>query len=176
MVAVNASFFNMGSTNTPCGQYMLNKGKEMHALGTGKGGTVAGLGSDGLMRSYGFNGSNNSSVKNTILNNGVKNTWAVFGDIISWDGTLTSNAGGDNGTNRTVLCQFDANNFILFSGHGVLKNVAAKLKSENGCKYAVNLDGGGSRKLYYKTNTQASMTKRFGGSRYVPDMLYFVEQ
>ena len=176
MIAVNASFFNMGSSNTPCGQYMLNKGKEMHALGTGKGGTVAGLGSDGLMRSYGFNGSNNSSVKNTILSAGVKNTWAVFGDIIGWDGGTTNNTGGNNGTQRTILCQFDANNFILFSGHGVLKNVANMLKSENGCKYAVNLDGGGSRKMYYKTNAQATLTKRYGGSRLIPDLLYFVEQ
>ena len=103
-------------------------------------------------------------------------TWAVFGDIIGWDGGTTNNTGGNNGTQRTILCQFDANNFILFSGHGVLKNVANMLKSENGCKYAVNLDGGGSRKMYYKTNAQATLTKRYGGSRLIPDLLYFVEQ
>ena len=175
MVAVNASFFNMGGNNQPCGKYMLNKGKEMAGLLSGAGGTVAGLGNDGKMRSYGFNGSNNSSVKSTIINAGVKNTWAVFGDILSWDGTITKNNGGDEGTNRTVLCQYDTNNFILFSGHGKLYTVANTLKSV-GCKYAVNLDGGGSRKLYYKTNTQGTMTKRFGGGRLIPDMLYFVEQ
>ena len=40
---------------------------------------------------------------------------------------------------------------------------------------AVNLDGGGSRKLYYKTGS-GSITQVFGGSRAVPDMMYFVEQ
>ena len=176
MIAINASFFNMGSTNTPCGQYILNKGKEMHSLGTNGGGSVAGLGKDGVLNVYSFNGSNNTSVKNSILNNGVKDTWAVSGVIVGRDGSLNKSQYGGDGINRNVVCQFDANNFLIFSGHGTLGNVASKLKNENGCKYAVNYDGGGSRKLYYKTNAQASMTKRFGGSRQIPDMLYFVEQ
>ena len=175
MIAVNASFFNMGSSNTPCGQYLLNKGKEMHTLGTGKGGPVTGLGNDGNVKTYIFNGSNNESVKQTILNDGVKNTWAVSGDLLGRDGTINGSTSGGEGTNRNVLCQYDANNFILFSGHGSLRTVGNLLKGV-GCKFAVNLDGGGSRKLYYKTNAQTTMTKRFGGSRLIPDMLYFVEQ
>ena len=55
------------------------------------------------------------------------------------------------------------------------RQVAVELKNTFGCKVAYNLDGGGSRKLYYKTSS-SSVKKIFGGSRAIPDMMYFVEQ
>ena len=38
-----------------------------------------------------------------------------------------------------------------------------------------NLDGGGSRKLYYKSGSSSSVSRLFGGDRIITDMLYFVE-
>ena len=78
-------------------------------------------------------------------------------------------------TNRTVICQVNKNNFVLVSGSGVPEKIAYDVNRMTGGAACYNLDGGGSRKLYYKSQG-SSIIKRFGGSRAIPDMIYFVEQ
>ena len=78
-------------------------------------------------------------------------------------------------TNRTVICQVNRNNYVLVSGSGVPEKIAYDVNRMAGRASCYNLDGGGSRKLYYKTQN-SSIIKRFGGGRAIPDMLYFVEQ
>ena len=43
------------------------------------------------------------------------------------------------------------------------------------CKYGVNLDGGGSLSLYYKTSSSPLKTIK-SSNRKIADILYFVEQ
>ena len=47
------------------------------------------------------------------------------------------------------------------------------------CKFAANLDGGGSTRMYYKTNTMnkvATIYESYDTNRNNVDALYFVEQ
>ena len=109
-----------------------------------------------------------------MINDGVRNNFTMVGKIISPDGSMSTETGGVN--NRTVLCEVNKNNFVIYSGgSSSFGSIASELKNQYGCTIAVNLDGGGSRKLYYKVGS-GGVTKRFGGGRAVPDMMYFVEQ
>ena len=132
---------------------------------------------EGEIKTYGFSAndsSNNQNVKQELINDGVRNTFTMVGTIIGRDGSMSTATGGTN--NRTILCEVNKNNFIIYSGGSLpFGGIAQELKNQYGCKMAVNLDGGGSRKLYYKVGS-GGITKRFGGSRAVPDMMYFVEQ
>ena len=107
----------------------------------------------------------NMNVRNQMLNDGVKDVFATTG------GTDT---GAKVTAHRTQICQVDTHNFVLSSGHGRVRDVGNRTKPF-GCSIVYNLDGGGSRKLYYKTNS-SGLIKLLGGSRPRPDMLYFVEK
>ena len=48
-----------------------------------------------------------------------------------------------------------------------------KIYNLTGAENGANLDGGGSRKLYYKGKNDSSVTSIIEGGRPVPDMLYF---
>ena len=52
--------------------------------------------------------------------------------------------------NRTQICQYDINNFVILSGSGTVSGPARQIEKLTGCTGTYNLDGGGSRKLYYK--------------------------
>ena len=158
LVAVNASFFSY-STNSPVSNVVLAKGKVVKNKGNASGC----IGVDGKGKLVECSHQSASS----IVSSGIQNTFGI-----------SSRAGLDNsGTqaNRTQVCQIDTNNFVLFSGDGTVGGCANVTRSVTGCADSYNLDGGGSRKLYYKTQT-SGVTKIFGGSRTIPDMLYFSEQ
>ena len=102
-----------------------------------------------------------------LVDSGVRNTF-VASSLASADSTRLL-------SNRTQICQIDKNNFVIYSGYGTVKAPAADITKLTGCKNVYNLDGGGSRKLYYKTRNQ-ELKRAFGGDRKIPEMLYFVEQ
>ncbi len=162
MVAVNASFYSpTNSVNgTPGSGVVMSHGTLVK--NTGVSGGIIGINGNGTLTQY-----VNASA-DTVVNAGVRNTFVI-----------SSKASIDNTTinaNRTQLCQYDKNNYVILSGSGTVKGPAKQIETLTGCTETYNLDGGGSRKLYYKTSSSATMTKRFGGGRIVPDMLYFVEQ
>ena len=180
LVATNAGFFWDGWGDTPCSPFIINKGNiirdienknyKKNVYG------VLGMTKDSELKTYKFQSNNynkNVSSKNEMLNDGVRNSFTTVGAILS--PTSMSSSGDVN--NRTILCQVDKNNFVIYSG-GKLSffKIAKTLKNTYSCKIAYNLDGGGSRKLYYKTSSMTEAKKVFGGSRAVPDMMYFVEQ
>ncbi len=160
MVAVNASFFNT-STGSIDRSVIINKGKIVRDNG-GAGGII-GVNKKGILTQY-----NSSHTANSLINEGVRNTFGIS--------SPTHIDKSKDDTNRTQICQIDENNFAILSGSGRVYNAGEELKNLTGCKTAYNLDGGGSRKLYYKNQTTSKMTRNFGGGRKVPDMLYFVEQ
>lgn len=158
MVAINASFFSY-SDNSPVSPVVINKGKIVKNKGKASG--CIGVDNTNTLIECSFQDAN------SIYNRGVRNTFGIS----SVAGSDTSGAKA----NRTQICQIDANNFVLFSGDGTVGGAAQITKSVTGCSKSYNLDGGGSRKLYYKTQS-GSVTKIFGGDRTIPDMLYFAEQ
>ena len=158
LVAINASFFSY-STNSPVGGVVINKGNIVKSSGNASG-------CIGVDRSNKLVECSHKPA-NDIASTGIRNTFVI-----------SSPAGHDNGgvtANRTQICQIDSNNFVLYSGNGTVGGCANVTQSITGCSYSFNLDGGGSRKLYYKTQN-GPITKVFGGGRTIPDMLYFAEQ
>ena len=156
MVAVNASFFAGG---TPLGGVVLNKGRVAKNDGLSAG--IIGIDSNGNLVHY----ANESAA--SLQSRGIRNTFVISSP------THIDNSQVD--ANRTQICQIDRNNFAILSGGGLVKACGNELMNVTGCKVVYNLDGGGSRKLYYKKN-DSTLVKRYGGGRELPDMLYFIEK
>lgn len=115
------------------------------------------------------------SVENWIKANGIRNTWAITSfQTSNWTTSV------DKADYRTTLCQVDAHNFVLTAEYDNPKNIAYELHKLFNCRTVVNLDGGGSSAMFYKTNKMSNAeTIRFidkGDNRYLADMLYFAEQ
>ena len=158
MVAVNASFFSY-STNSPITGVVLRKGEIVK--NTGNNGAVMGINSEGNIVVY-----TNKSAEE-LLADGIKNTVAVSNQLSS-----TMSTGGTSAA-RTQLAQVDSNNYVFFSGSGTVGGCMMKIYNLTGAENGANLDGGGSRKLYYKGKNDSSVTSIIEGGRPVPDMLYF---
>ena len=154
LVAVNASFFNGG---TPKGGIVMSHGKLVK--NTGNSSAVIGVNSKGKLKQY------VDQPASTFTNDGVHSTFTI-------SSTATIDPSKVN-ANRTQICQYDDNNFVLLSGSGMVSECGNIIISLTGCQTPYNLDGGGSRKLYYKTKDMSDVKKIFGGDRQLPDMLYF---
>ena len=114
-----------------------------------------------------------------IISKGYRNTW-MFRPVIMMNGQVTTgNVLGsflNASAQRSILCQVDRNNFVIFTSvwsHNIkdLKKILTNLN----CKTAINLDGGGSTSLLFKSKT-GKLEKITGGSRSIVDTLYFVEK
>ena len=158
LIAINSSFFSY-STGSPVGGVVINKGKIVKDKGNASG--CIGVNSSSKLVEC------SHKPASEIASQGIRNTFVI-----------SSPAGHNNSgptASRTQICQIDTNNFVLYSGSGTVGGCANVTQSVTGCDYSYNLDGGGSRKMYYKTQSSSSVTRVFGGSRELPDMLYFVE-
>ena len=181
LVAVNGSYFWAGWGDSPALPFIINKGKIVRDIEnktyTGVIYGALGIDKNSHIKTYTFSKdyyNKNSSTKQAIINDGVRSIFSYTLTLIDANGKLINNS-DRNG--RTVICQVDENNYVLYSGGSLsFTEIARELKSTYNCKLAYNLDGGGSRKLYYKTGSMKEIKKVFGGDRKVPDMLYFVEQ
>ena len=181
LIATNASYFWAGWGETPGLPFLVNKGKiirDIQNIDYGKPvyGTL-GITKDGLLKTYTFyknSYSKNLVSRQELLNDGVRSVFAYTVTVIGPDGKVTT---GTDRNDRTIICQVDENNFVLYSGSSLsFGEIGRNLKNIYGCKLSYNLDGGGSRKLYYKTGSMSSPTAIYTGGRKIPDMLYFVEQ
>jgi hypothetical protein len=121
-----------------------------------------------------------------IEDNGIRNLWAIT--------SFKTKKWGDGKSNdtdyRTSICQVDKNNFVLYAGRSDGKNeYSYELHNVFNCQIVVNLDGGGSTGMYYKTKSMNSFStiieRRIQGEccsescgyrcRSIADMLYFTE-
>lgn len=159
LIAANASFFNM-SNGSILANIIISKGNIVRNNGNV---TAIGITNKGYINEY-INKPLSTLKKDNVL--------TTFGH--SYQITPQNNSNYDN-TNRTIICQVNKNNFVLISGSGNPSKLAYDVTTITKVKSCFNLDGGGSRKLYYKTKT-SNIIKRFGGSRNIPDMIYFVEE
>ena len=159
LVATNASFFDM-SNGSSIGNIIFSNGKLYRNYGDA---TSVGITNQNVLSEY------IQKPLSAYEADGIRNNFVHSHRI-----TINTDNRSDR-TNRTIICQVNTNNFIIISGGGspnYLAYTANQLSEVSAC---FNLDGGGSRKLYYKTQN-SSITKLFGGGRNVPDMMYFSEQ
>ena len=159
MIATNASFFNMsnGSVNA---RIIMHRGTVARNHGNTTG---IGITKNGDLIEF------VEKPLATLQSEGVQSSFAHSNRI------KPSNNNSNDRTNRTIICQINKNNFVMVSGSGSPEKMAYIVNTSVGDAACFNLDGGGSRKLYYKTGS-SSITKRFGGDRAIPDMVIFVEQ
>ena len=158
LIATNASFFNMSSGSSNA-NIILNKGNVLRNDGNA---TSIGITNQNELKEY------INQPLSAYQADGVRNNFVHSNRII------IKNTGSKDTTNRIIICQVNTNNFILISGTGQPSDLAYTANQMTTVQSCFNLDGGGSRKLYYQTQSQG-ITKRFGGGRKIPDMLYFVE-
>ena len=112
---------------------------------------------------------------NTLQKRGIRNTFG--GNYCLTDKT---SGGGSDTTWKTVLCQVDERNFAILTGSGrTTLNAEKEMQDRFGCRKVVNLDGGGSTRLYYKYNNMSSIRNMYKSARdperKIVDTLYFVE-
>ena len=188
LIATNSGFFSQSSktSSNPWGYsvqipYVLNNGNVMRD-DTGTDLTTSliywtwGMNKDGQLVTYGTNKSsaNNTNIKNNIQNAGLKFTSSFSGTLVARNGEA-STPGTDSAT-RTAICQIDSNNFILMTAtNASFNNLTNFLKNYENCQFAINLDGGGSSTMYYKTNTNTVQNIYNNNNRKLADMVYFVE-
>ncbi len=146
---------------------------------------VYGLKDDGYLAYYNFYGGDDSIEKNkktleTIKSEGIMHTFS-FSPILVVDNESKVNMTSKN--IRQALCQIDRNNFLIISNinpttkrtKGLSFKEVANIMVKSDCKLGVNLDGGGSLSLYYKTDSSGLKTIK-SSNRKIADVLYFVEQ
>ena len=174
-----------GWGDTPCTPFIINKGNIIRDIKNTTYKTVygtLGMTNDGVLKGYSFSKTDftkNKTVKQQMLSDGVRNSFAYFSTILKSDTKFTGKLNCSSGYcfPKTVLCQVDNNNFVIFSGGKSLTytGVAKTLKESFKCQTAYAFDGGTSSGLFYKrsdmTKSQAIRT-----GQAVPDMMYFVEQ
>lgn len=181
LVATNGGFFWDSWGDSPCSPFIINKGKIVRDIENidykKRVYGVFGMTKDVTFKSYDFKSNNyadNLKAKQAMIDDGVRNSFTFVGRPVNEKGEIWQSS---EVVNRTMLCQVDANNYVIYSGGSLsITQVGKQFKEKYSCKVAFNLDGGGSRKLYYKTGSMSSVKRIFGGDRKVPDMMYFVEQ
>ena len=131
--------------------------------------------------------SNTSAIANkkkwseTVINSGIRNTFNFAGPVILNGKKLSSfSSSMPNSTNNQplrlqLICQINDNNFVVFTSSPVKRSVAINKFAALGCKTAVNLDGGGSIALLYKSKNSKSFKTVIGGARAIAEAGYFTE-
>ena len=202
IVGINGSGFYNGSAWTPycstsCqrdykytteGGLAITNGKVVRSwyqdsyVDQGRNDAVYAISKEGYLEVYpntnSYSQSERKNLFDTIISKGYLNTW-MFRPVIMTNGTISnSNVLGTflNGQkNRSIVCQIDRNNYVMLTAlsHGVseLKPILTGL----GCKTAINLDGGGSVALLYKSKG-GNVETLYGGGRSIVDVFYFVEK
>ena len=169
-VATNGSFFNMSNGDT-VGSIAISKGKTLHYNASGGRAVILTMSKEGKLNTY--YGESTEIIWNKIKADGATNTFALMTEATLRWGEKAS-PGSSDSTNRTLVGQIDKNNFIIYSGGGIsTSQVSYIAQTKFGAQFMANLDGGGSRKLYFGKN--GSPIKRFDGGRLIPDMMCFVE-
>ena len=170
VIGVNASFFYNSS---PEAKVYMSEGvthikNQPHRLGY----NIIGITRDGLMKDYGNSTQTSDQLISAYQQDGVQNT--ITGNYFSNKGY---NPGGESSDNITLVCQVDRNNFVLFSGLAERVHTLDYMWRTFGCRASLNLDGGGSARLYHRSGRTitAIWVNNSDRNRSVADMLYFVE-
>ena len=118
----------------------------------------------------------------TVINSGIRNTFTFAAPLINngvrTNITTSMPKGNDAKKGLQLICQINDNNFVLFTSNNSTRNIGIDVFLQLGCQTAVNLDGGGSVRLYYKEKGSSSFKSVIIGSdggRQFPEIGYFTE-
>ena len=177
LIAVNGSF---SWSSDPGIKVVINRGEVVRSINKNNGPPydTIGIRSNGELKGY----EPTSDLEQNMVNDGVLNNWAVVGYTTkNWSGYVN---GEKDTAARTQICQIDKNNFVLsniINERRITYPMGFKIMHDYfpNCYFVSNLDGGGSTRMYYKTNTMSkvgTIYESYDKSRANVDALYFVEQ
>lgn len=146
---------------------------------------IFGIKNNGYLTYYNIKGGKavideNKSTLERMESEGINYTFS-FNPILVLNNESKVNMNSKN--IRQGLCQIDRNNYVIITNINPtnkrilglsFKEMAEKMVNL-GCKTGVNLDGGGSVSLYYKTSLKDLKTVK-SSNRKIADVLYFVEK
>lgn len=118
----------------------------------------------------------------TVINSGIRNTFTFAAPLIL-EGQKTNYSyknshmpeSNESKIGLQLICQINDNNFALFTSSNSARNTGIEVFLNLGCKTAVNLDGGGSVALLFKSSTSSSFETIVGNGRSLPEAGYFSE-
>ncbi len=189
VVAFNSSGFFVKGIWEPPSDYYHNRSSSWFVLNEGiltrnrddeVGSSIIGIDRNGNLKVYG-NGKDTkerNNLANIIMADKVKNTFS-FGPKLIDNGVSIAN--NTSTAQRQVICQVDANNYIMYTSiYAASYKQIANILVNNKCQTAFNLDGGGSTSLFYKKAGSTSVTKvrcaESGSCRQVVEGIYFTEK
>ena len=117
-----------------------------------------------------------------VIASGIRNTYTFAAPIIL-DGKRAprkssySRMPGSNfiELDLQLFCQINDNNFVLFTAHNETRENGIYTLLNLGCKTAVNLEGGGSIALLFKSKNSTEIQTLIGNSRRLPEVGYISE-
>lgn len=111
-----------------------------------------------------------------IISSGIKNTF-TFGPVLVSEGKKVTMPAKKARTTakRQALCQINKNNFMLFTGGYMNLYTLQEILLKHNCVTGVNLDGGGSASLLYKSKSSSTIKAVYGNARSLAETAYFSE-
>lgn len=161
-------FFKNGTVVRDFTKYMANMDRGFDLVGITK---------DNVLKKYTFSSKMSfqkaQEVVQKMKDDGIQNSFTFQVTLVK---DKKAQAGDSEKASRTGICQIDNNNFVLYSSRSqITLGHEANAMVSAGCVTGFNLDGGGSRNLYYKLGN-GSLTSLSVTSRAVADVIYFTEQ
>ena len=202
LVAFNGSGFSVSGTWEPPSPYYDIRTKAFVVINEGvvtrkrivednpKGEEIIiGIASNGNLKVYGKGPGKDSTVRQQIydklMKDKVRNTWSFRPQLVGPGITLEATAANKKNAKRNIICQVDANNYIMYSSKASETNhlETSKYMKSLGCKIAFNLDGGGSTSISYKKSNDKSPRQLLCSDgtdhktcRSIIEGIYFVEK
>ena len=113
-----------------------------------------------------------------VINSRIRNTFTFASPLIengSRSNTSTSFPSASSQLNRQAICQINTNNFALVTGSGLSRDNLINIMLNLKCQTALNLDGGGSIALLFKSKNSNTIETIIGNGRNVTEVVYFTE-
>ena len=107
----------------------------------------------------------------------IKNTYTFGGPLVKDGKVVESKSMPSPGSKlgRQAICQIDTNNFILITGTGLSWTELTNIMMQANCQTGMNLDGGGSIALLFKSKNSTTIEAISGNGRALAEVGYFKE-
>lgn len=114
----------------------------------------------------------------SVINSGIRNTYTFASPLVEngiSSTTTTSMPSISSKVNRQAICQVNNNNFLLITGANLNRTDLINIMLQNKCITGLNLDGGGSIALLYKSSNSNNVNTITGNGRSLTEVGYFTE-
>ena len=114
-----------------------------------------------------------------VINSGIRNTFSFASPLIENGVASTKTTSMPSTTGkpkRQAFCQVDGNNYAFITGQALSRDDLINIMKGLNCQTGVNLDGGGSIALLYKSASSDKIQTVTGNGRQLTEVLYMVEK